>query len=251
MDTNIARFRDDRVVADYANLSGLRDCEAFLFATYIAPGCDVLDLGVGAGRTAAFLAPHARNYLGVDYSEEMIEAAKRNFPQYRFAFMDAADLSPLANESFEVIVFSSNGLGYLYPDNKRLLCIGECHRLLRQGGLFIFSLHNAYSLLVRPARASRSPVATIKGLLAALRDNVKRLCQRIPTRAFWLGHGYVRVSASAHGEFTIYAASVAVVRRELDAAGFNFVADYVERHPYRMSRFLTRWNYYVFRKRDV
>src|SRR5262245_14468280 len=112
-DSNIARFRDAGVVADYANASGPRDCEAFLFATYLTPGSDVLDLGVGAGRTAAILAPLARSYLGVDYSEDMIESAKRNFPQYRFAVMDAADMSSLTSKSFDVIVFSFNGLAFL------------------------------------------------------------------------------------------------------------------------------------------
>ena len=53
-DMNIALFRDTGVVSDYANLSGPRDCEAFLFATYIAPGSDVLDLGVGAGGQQLF-----------------------------------------------------------------------------------------------------------------------------------------------------------------------------------------------------
>ena len=121
----------------------------------------------------------------------MIEAARRNFPQYRFAVMDAADMSSLASESFDVIVFSFNGLAYLYPDNKRLLCIRECHRLLRHRGLFIFSLHNPYSLFVRPTRTSRSVGATIKGLLVALRDSASRFGQRILTRSFWFGHGYI------------------------------------------------------------
>jgi hypothetical protein len=58
-----AQFGDARTVADYKDVSSLRDCEEFLFATYVTPGVDVLDLGVGAGRTAAALAPLARNYL--------------------------------------------------------------------------------------------------------------------------------------------------------------------------------------------
>ena len=249
VDINVQRFRDISVVADYANTIGPRDCEAFLFATYIAPDSDILDIGVGAGRTAAVLAPLARNYLGIDYSEEMIEAARRNFPQYQFAVMDAADMSSLVSESFDVIVFSFNGLSFLHPDTKRLSCIRDCHRLLRQEGLFIFSIYNPYSLFVRPTRTSRSFVATVKALSLALQNNADRLFHRLLTRAFWLGHGYVRTSA--HGGLTIFAASVSFVRAELDAVGFNFVADYVEHHPHRMSRFLTRWNYYVFRKRDA
>src|SRR5476649_1848663 len=112
VDKNSERFRDARVVAEYADASGPRDCEAFLYANYIASGSDVLDLGVGAGRTTAILAPFSRNYLGVDYSEQMIEAARRKFPEHRFAVMDAADMSSLISETFDVIVFSFNGIGH-------------------------------------------------------------------------------------------------------------------------------------------
>ena len=249
LDVNIARFRDAETVADYTDVNGPRDCEAFLFATYLAPGSDILDLGVGAGRTASVLAPLARTYLGVDYSEEMIAAAKRNFPQYRFSVMDAADLSPLANESFDVIIFSFNGLSYLFPDDKRLACIRECHRVLRRGGILIFSLHNCRSLFVRPARTSRSLAATFTSLLGALRDSGARMCRRLQTKAFWLGHGYI--ITSSHGDLTTFAASAAYVRSELDAAGFDFVAIYGDAYPNRMSRLFARWNYYVFRKRGA
>jgi SAM-dependent methyltransferase len=247
-DINVARFRDAEVVAEYATANGPRDCESFLFATYVAPGTDVLDLGVGAGRTAALLAPSAGSYLGVDYSGEMIEAARRNFPQYQFAVMDAADLPCLTDESFDVINFSYNGLSFLYPEQKRLSCISECHRLLRSEGLFIFSLYNPYSLLVRPTRSSRSFVATVGGLMAALHGSVRRSCSRFLTGAFWHGHGYIH--ASAHGGLTTFAASRSYVRGELDSAGFHFVAEYPEQHPHT-SRLLSRWNYYVFRKRNA
>jgi SAM-dependent methyltransferase len=249
VDPNIARFRNSEVVEHYANLSGPWLCEASVFGTYIAPGSDILDLGVGAGRTAALLAPLARTYLGVDYSHEMIEAARRNFPQYRFAVMDVADMSSLASESFDVIVFPFNGIANLYPDNKRLSCIRDCHRLLRRRGLFVFSHHNPRSLFLRPRRASRSLASTIKGLLVSLWENANRVCWRIQTRSFWLGHGYMPFPL--HGGLLLFTASAAFVRRELDAAGFDFVADYTEGHPRRTSQFLTRWNYYVFRKRGA
>ena len=220
-DINIDRFRDAQVVAEYASANGPMDCEPFVFGTYIAPGSDVLDLGAGAGRTAAILAPLARNYLGIDYSEKMVDAARQKFPQCQFAVMDAANLSSLASETFDVIVFSFNGLGHLYPDAKRLQCIGECHRLLRKQGIFIFSLHNANRLFIRPRRTARSLVATIKALVVALRCNAKR---GVLTRAYWRGHGYIAVSA--HGGVTMFAASVEFVQREFIASGFTFVAAY-------------------------
>ena len=146
-----------------------------------------------------------------------------------------------------MIVFSFNGISMLYPDKKRLACLRECHRLLRQGGIFIFSLHNARSLLVRPSRASHSLAATLVALCTALITNAARLRRRLLSRAFWSGHGYV-LTFPAHGSLTTFAASRSFVRRELETNGFAYVASYGEQHPRHMPSIITRWNYYVFRK---
>lgn len=235
-DTNIERFRDPRVVAKYAAASGPKEGEAVLIDNYIAPGSDILDLGVGGGRTTAILGPLARNYLGIDYSEQMIEVARKNFPRYVFAVMDASNMASLASESFDVILFMFNGLGILHPHEKRQQCICECHRLLRQGGKFIFSVHDADRLFIRPTLTSRSFVGLLKAVLRALRENAR---QGILTRAFLRGHGYIRVPED--GGVTLFAASLGFVRGELSALGFTYLAAYPVAEK--------RWTYYVFSKR--
>src|SRR4051812_45068089 len=42
---------------------------------------DVLDIGVGAGRTTRYLAPVARRYAAVDYSSVMVGYMKKALPQ--------------------------------------------------------------------------------------------------------------------------------------------------------------------------
>ncbi len=249
MDRTLSLFSSAEVVAAYAAPQGARDCEAFLFKTYIKPGSDLLDLGVGAGRTTAILAPSSGRYLGVDYSETMIVAARQAFPQYRFEVMDAADMRSIESASFDVILFSYNGIGFLPSDASRQACLAECRRILRPGGTFVFSLYNSTSVLVRPTRASRSPAATLKGVLKAIVDSAKRAAGRIFTRSFWLGHGYVRTSA--HGGFTVFAASPAYVERELRQAGLTLAATYCEQYPNSVSAFLRRWTYYVAKKPEL
>src|SRR5947209_3369732 len=41
---------------------------------------DILDIGVGAGRTSSYLAPLARRYEGVDYSPVMVDYMKQAMP---------------------------------------------------------------------------------------------------------------------------------------------------------------------------
>jgi SAM-dependent methyltransferase len=129
-------------------MDSLTACEQLLFDTYLRPGMAILDLGVGGGRTTPYLSAIASRYVGVDYSEEMIRACRSKFPHLRFNVADASDLSQFADASFDSVVFSFNGLDCLAPHEKRENCLRECHRVLKAGGVYIFSSHNPRSLFL-------------------------------------------------------------------------------------------------------
>lgn len=105
----------------------------------------MLDLGVGAGRTAQHFAGLAARYVGVDYSPEMIRACRGRFrhriPQATFLEGDARRLDRFADRSFDFILFSFNGIDYADPEGRREI-LREVSRLCAEGGYFAFSSHN-------------------------------------------------------------------------------------------------------------
>jgi SAM-dependent methyltransferase len=108
---------------------------------------DILDLGVGTGRTTFTFAALARNYVGIDYASRMIASCRARFGEsdrQRFLCLDAADLSNLSHQ-FDLILFTYNGIDYVsFHDRQRIL--DEVHRLLRPGGYFFFSCHSLDAL---------------------------------------------------------------------------------------------------------
>src|SRR5262249_13250127 len=90
---NLQTYQAQQVADHYAALDYLTPCERLLFENYIPQGGEILDLGVGGGRTTKFLSDRASRYLGVDYSQPMIDACRRKFPKLEFVVADAADLS--------------------------------------------------------------------------------------------------------------------------------------------------------------
>ncbi len=103
---------------------------------------EMLDLGVGAGRTAWHFAPRVNSYLGLDYARTMVQRCRQDLPAYRFVVGDASNLDFADDNSYDFVLFSYNGLDHLeLPDRERALI--EMKRVLRPGGIMAFSSHNA------------------------------------------------------------------------------------------------------------
>jgi SAM-dependent methyltransferase len=104
----------------------------------------ILDLGIGAGRTVGPLLEMSKNYVGVDYMPEMVARCQLQFPQGRFAQVDARAMSAFADDSFDLAFFSCNGIS-MVDHAGRIAILNEVRRVLSPDGVFIFSTCNRQS----------------------------------------------------------------------------------------------------------
>ncbi len=267
---NLEIYNAPEVTSYYAGLSYLSSCEGMLFDAYIPPNADVLDLGVGGGRTTAFLSSKAARYVGVDNSAGMIESCKKKFPGLEFAVGDAADLSAFDGATFDAVVFAFNGIDFVQPDANRHRCLANIHRVLRPGGVVIFSSHNARAILVRPSwnrerilrmarglsgnskilfkiattvlTAGRVFVAVLQAFLATVLRSVRRL----PHKTFWRGEGEL-LDEAHRGLITHYSVPRRVMC-ETSAAHLRPVRVVGNEYPKRSHALASDWYYYVFKK---
>jgi len=270
--SNLEIYELRNVAAHYAALDYLTPCERLLFAAYVAPGSAILDLGVGGGRTTPYLSNRASHYVGVDYAAAMVRVCQDKFPNLEFVVADGSDLARFRDASFDVVVFAFNGIDSL-SDEGRKKCLAHIQRVLKPGGLLIFSSHNPRAIIIRrgwnrerlrkiasscsagsrllyfwtwPVLASvRAAVAFAQTLGATMR----RAGKRLPSRMFWRGEG--NLMDSEHGGiFTHYWTPQHVVR---ELASFHFAPQRIlgDDYPLRSYRYTTDWYYYVFRKPSV
>src|SRR5438270_6942490 len=261
--TNLGAYSKPEVAALYARLDYLTVCEQRLFESYLHPGMSILDLGVGGGRTTSYLSSIASCYVGIDYSEEMIRICRSKFPQLQFTVADASDLSQFADGSFDAVVFSFNGPDHLAPDEKRERHLRECHRVLKSGGVYIFSSHNPRSLFLElqwdrdrlrkiAGRVSKGggvlynlTLAALTGgriILSGARSFAKalpRARRRLPTAAFWRGDGYIL--DPTHGGLLLHHAIPTKVVAELNRFDFRLLKVLPEGSP--DFEYSTRWYY--------
>jgi SAM-dependent methyltransferase len=137
-------YNDPKMVDFFEGASGWTDRgeqTALLAVAPLVRGKRLLDIGIGAGRTVALLSLLSDSYVGIDYAPEMVAASQEKFPTADIRWGDASDLSPFPDGSFDFVLFSHNGIGTL--DQKgRARALTEIHRVLGDGGMFVYSTHN-------------------------------------------------------------------------------------------------------------
>jgi len=110
----------------------------FLFNDYVIPGDKVLDLGCGNGRFFEFLKDKDIDYIGVDFSEKLIEIAKEKYPKIKFQVADVLNL-PFPNNYFDKI-YSIAVLHHIPSEKFRIQFFEEARRILKPNGLFILTV---------------------------------------------------------------------------------------------------------------
>lgn len=241
--SNLEAYTNAQTVDYYSRLTGLQPCEQYVFSKYVPPAIDILDLGVGGGRTTPYLSSDKRRYVGVDYSSAMIDICRKTFPGLPFHTLDAADLSHFDSGHFDTIVFSFNGIDYLYPDDQRWKCLLGVHRLLKPNGLFIFSVHNAKMLAVRPRLGSAAMPRKTWRLLRAVIKTVLLFSRQLGRQAFYNGAGYI--NDPIHGGLLTHTSTPGLVKEELANTGFRLLEIVSGNYPARSGIHTSPWFYFV------
>lgn len=123
----------------YGDLDPIDDIVATIGV--LAPGTELLELGVGSGRLATPLAAAGFNVTGIDASEPMLRlltnpAAGNAHTGCRSVLGNMAVL-PFAQDSFDVIVIAYNTLFNLTTVEGQDRCLFETARCLKPGGRLV------------------------------------------------------------------------------------------------------------------
>jgi SAM-dependent methyltransferase len=108
---------------------------ALLDAARVKAGMRILDVACGPGYAAAAAAARGAQAMGVDFSSQMVEEARRRSPGVEFREGDAERLS-LPDSSFDAVLVNFGMLHLGKPEQ----ALSEAHRVLRPGGRVAFTV---------------------------------------------------------------------------------------------------------------
>lgn len=208
-----AYSRED-IVRDYAARDHLMPAEfAALGQTWHQLQGDVLDIGVGGGRTTGYLRGVARSYRAIDISEEMTRVCRTRHPGAEVSVGDARTLTGHTDAAYDLVLFSFNGIDYI-NHVERSQVLAAVYRVLRPGGAFVYSSHNLGVLQgrlppVAPVRLAptfdplRMAVRSVRLLAALLRRRSNR--RRLGKQQYMAdGHALVNDESYDHSLLTVY-----------------------------------------------
>lgn len=150
MDENKKVYESENIYSDYFGKQSLFPTERnFIHSVRDSISTfEMLDVGIGGGRTTYNFAPRVARYIGIDYSGAMIRYCNHRFQSMQnatFLEMDARNLSAFSNQQFDLVFFSFNGIDCVdYEGRKQILL--EFNRVLKPNGILLFSFHNVRNL---------------------------------------------------------------------------------------------------------
>jgi ubiquinone/menaquinone biosynthesis C-methylase UbiE len=224
---NLESYSSAKALKEFDTI-GFTELETTLVKGYFQENKRVLDLGCGIGRTTSPLYNMGYDVVGVDISTKMIERAKLKFPGLDFRVGNACDLE-FNDGSFDYVLFSFNGLDYIYPEERRIKALTEVYRVLKYNGIFVFSSHNSWQLISK----------NIFFHLWLLRFIIVNILN------FKIFSQY-KIDKNSFGEVITYFINPLAQKEQLRNTGFELL-EIVGRFKNKL-RYLEPWPYYVAEK---
>ena len=147
-DISIPKTRQDYnlIAHDFSTRGAILTSDFKRLGALVQDKDSILDFGCGDGRLLRAVSVKPFQYLGVDISDEMINLARKQFPERTFAVLDESSLRDCHNRFTKI--FAIAVLHHL-PEELRIATLKQLFDYLKPGGQIIATVWQANPDIVR------------------------------------------------------------------------------------------------------
>lgn len=253
MEKNLRIYSSKQVVDWYRRLREIIPVEKKIFEQHdgLLRQENLLDIGIGGGRTTSYLLTRCKKYSGIDYSAKFVETVKKEWPGADCRVMDARDLTSLKEGCFGFVNFSFNGIDYVDAEGRKQILSG-ISRVLKPGGIFFFSTHNKDHVSFNKApwlNRNNSLFTNLKTFLKLLPFLNRKRTGKKREQIF---NDYAVITDSAHNyRLMTFYTTPGFLRKQLAAEGFEEINFYLRSGEKKEDHQLEDWIFVTAKKISV
>ena len=109
---------------------------------YLNLNMRVLEVACGTGRLSQEISKHVKEFVGLDYSQDMLNIAKKKNNSLQYVFGDMRNLTPEELGKFNLIICGFNLLQHLKTDEDVMFFFNSCYKVLEDNGTLIIDIFN-------------------------------------------------------------------------------------------------------------
>jgi len=110
----------------------------------VEKGDKVLDLGCGNGRVLKVLKSRRKDYLGIDFSENLISIARKKYPQANFKTADISKSETFNNLGKFDVCFCVAVLHHFPTRKSQLKLLSNVYKVLKKDGILVLTVWNLW-----------------------------------------------------------------------------------------------------------
>lgn len=109
---------------------------------YLNSDMRVLEVACGTGRLSEEIHKYVKEFVGLDYSNDMINIAKSKNADINYIWGDMRNLSEEEIGKFDLVICGFNSLQHLENDEDVMKFLESCYNVLQENGLLIIDIFN-------------------------------------------------------------------------------------------------------------